>query len=69
MSFPFGAYSHFSDGLLDVAREAATLEEMLAERVAQEATRIAEERIKEMFRVTGFDPDEVFWVHGFRRGR
>ena len=46
-----------------------TVEEMLAERVAQEATRIAEERIKEMFRVTGFDPDEVFWVHGFRRGR
>ena len=35
----------------------------------QEATRIAEERIKEMFRVTGFDPDEVFWVHGFQRGR
>ena len=26
----------------------------------QEATRIAEERIKEMFRVTEFDPDEVF---------
>jgi len=39
--------------------EATTLEEMLAERVAQEATRIAEERIREMFEVTEFDPDEV----------
>lgn len=40
----------------------ATLEELLAERIAAEATRIAEERIKEMFEVTRFDPDEV---HGF----
>ena len=39
--------------------DAATLEEMLAERLASEAARIAEERIKEMFRVTEFDPDEV----------
>jgi len=43
----------------DAVREAATLEEMIAERDAYEATRIAEERIKEMFRVTEFDPDEV----------
>jgi hypothetical protein len=39
--------------------EATTLEEMLAERLAGEAARIVEERIKEMFRVTEFDPDEV----------
>jgi hypothetical protein len=45
---------------IDAVRAAKTLEEMLAERVAQEATRMAEERIKEMFRVTEFDPDEVF---------
>ncbi len=31
---------------IDPMHEAATLEEMIAERVAQEATRIAEERIK-----------------------
>ena len=46
-------------GGIDAVHEATTLEEMLAERVAQEATRIAEERIREMFEVTEFDPDEV----------
>jgi predicted Zn-dependent protease with MMP-like domain len=46
-------------GAIDAVHEATTLEEMIAERVAQEATRIAEERIKVMFRVTEFDPDEV----------
>ena len=40
----------------------ATLEEMLAERIAAEAARIAEERVREAFAVTEFDPDEV---HGF----
>ena len=40
--------------------EAATLEEMLAERLAREAARIAEERLRAMFEVTEFDPDEVF---------
>ena len=45
---------------MDAVREASNLEEMIAERVAQQATRIAEERIKEMFRVTEFNPDEVF---------
>ena len=45
---------------IDAVREAATLEEMIAERVAHEATRIAEERIRELFRITEFDPDEVF---------
>ncbi len=43
----------------DAVREATTLEEMIAERVVHEATRIAEERIKEMFQFTEFDPDEV----------
>jgi hypothetical protein len=47
-------------GAIDaLLHEATTLEELIAERVAQEATRIAEERIKEVFRVTEFDPDEV----------
>ena len=45
---------------MDAVREATNLEEMIAARVAQQATRIAEERIKEMFRVTEFSPDEVF---------
>jgi hypothetical protein len=40
----------------------ASLEELLAERIASEVARIAEERIREMFSVTEFDPDEV---HGF----
>ncbi len=46
-------------GAIDTVREATTLEEMIAERVAQEATKIAEERVKEMFRITEFDPDEI----------
>jgi hypothetical protein len=45
---------------IDAVREATTLEEIVGERVAQEAARIAEERIKEMIRATEFDPDEVF---------
>ncbi len=32
---------------------------LLAGRIAEEAVRIAEERIRAMFEVTGFDPDEV----------
>ena len=39
-----------------------TLEDLLAERIAVEAARIAEERIRAMFVVTEFDPDEI---HGF----
>ena len=41
---------------------ASSLEELLANRIASEATRIAEERIKAAFQVTEFDPDEI---HGF----
>lgn len=33
---------------------------MIADRIADSAARIAEERIREMFKVTEFDPDEVF---------
>jgi hypothetical protein len=39
---------------------AGSLEELLADRIATEAARLAEERIREMFEVTEFDPDEVF---------
>ena len=45
---------------IEAVREATTLEEMIAERVAHEAVRIVEERIRKMFKVTDFDPDEVF---------
>jgi hypothetical protein len=38
---------------------ASPLEELLAEQIATEAARIAEERIREMFSITEFDPDEV----------
>jgi hypothetical protein len=40
----------------------ATLEELLAERIAAEAVRIAEEHIKEIVSLETLDPDEV---HGF----
>ena len=32
---------------------------MLAERIAHEATRIAEERIRELYEISAFDPDEI----------
>jgi hypothetical protein len=38
----------------------SSLEELLAQRIATEATVLAEERIREIFAVTGFDPDEVY---------
>jgi hypothetical protein len=40
----------------------SSLEELLADRIAIEAARIANEHVKAMFAVTEFDPDEV---HGF----
>ena len=46
--------------------EGKTLEELLAERIAAEAARIAEDRIRTMFEFTEFDPDEV---HGFMDSR
>lgn len=45
---------------VDAVREATCLEEMVADRIAGEVTRIAEECVREMFEVTEFDPDEVF---------
>jgi hypothetical protein len=43
----------------DVVREAKALEEMIAERVAQEAARLAEERIRAMFPFAEQEPDEA----------
>ena len=37
-----------------------SLEEIVAERIAHEAARIVEDRIREAFAVTEFDPDEVY---------
>ena len=42
---------------MDAVREASTLEEMITERVAHEATRIAEERIRAMFSFAEQEPD------------
>jgi hypothetical protein len=42
----------------------SSLEELLAERISVEAARIAEERIREMFSITEFDPDEVYGFMG-----
>ena len=39
---------------------APSLEELLADRIAGEAARIAEDLIREAFSVTEFDPDEVY---------
>lgn len=40
-------------------RTPALLEELLAERIAAETARIAEERIKEIVALSDLDPDEV----------
>jgi hypothetical protein len=53
-------------GERDQGQSPATLEELLADRIAAEAARIAEERVREAFAVTEFDPDEV---HGFMDSR
>jgi hypothetical protein len=45
---------------VDAVREVTSLEEMVADRIAGEATRIAEEHVREMFEIKEFDPDEVF---------
>ena len=37
-----------------------SLEDLVAERIAGEAVRMAEERVREMFAITEFDPDEVY---------
>ena len=48
---------------------ASSLEEMVAERIADHAARIAEERVREAFSLTEFDPDEVLGPHGLQGGR
>jgi hypothetical protein len=46
-------------GEREQAQPLATLEELMVERIASEVARIAGERIREMFEVTEFDPDEI----------
>jgi hypothetical protein len=46
-------------GEREQAQPPVTLEELVVERIASEVARIAEERIREMFEITEFDPDEV----------
>jgi hypothetical protein len=46
-------------GEREQAQPLATLEELVAERIASEVARFAGKRIREMFEVTEFDPDEV----------
>jgi hypothetical protein len=55
-----GVRNRRGTGGIDAVREASTLEEMVAERIAREAARIAEERVRALVEVTEFDPDEVF---------
>ncbi len=42
------------------AQHLSTLEELVAEKIAREATRIAEERIREIVSLSDLDPDEVY---------
>jgi hypothetical protein len=49
-------------GEREQAQRLGTLEELVAERIAREAARIAEERIREIVSLSDLDPDEV---HGF----
>ena len=44
---------------MNAVREVTTLEEMIAERVAQEVMRIAEERFREMFPFAKQEPSEA----------
>jgi hypothetical protein len=43
-----------------LAAPASSLEKLLADRIASEAARLAENLIREAFAVTEFDPDEVY---------
>ena len=49
-------------GEQEQGRPAATLEELLSERIAAEAVRLAEERVREIVSLNTVDPDEL---HGF----
>ena len=46
-------------GEREQAQRLGTLEELVAERIACEATRIAEERIREIVSLSDLDPDKV----------
>ena len=47
-------------GRASLAAPTSSLEELLADRIAGEAARIAEDLIREVFAVTEFDPDELY---------
>ena len=51
-------------GEREQAQPLATLEELLAERIASEAVRIAEQRIREIVALEILDPDEVYGFMG-----
>jgi hypothetical protein len=51
-------------GEREQAQPLATLEELLAERIASEAVRIAEQRIREIVSLEILDPDEVYGFMG-----
>jgi hypothetical protein len=42
------------------AQRLGTLEELVAERIASEAARITEERIREIISLSDLDPDEIY---------
>jgi len=42
------------------AQRLGTLEELVAERIAREAVRIVEERIREIVSLSDLDPDEIY---------
>jgi 2-iminoacetate synthase ThiH len=47
-------------GEREQAQHLVSLEELVAERIAREAARIAEERIREIVSLSDLDPDEVY---------
>jgi hypothetical protein len=47
-------------GEREQAQRLGTLEELVAERIAREAARIAEERIREIVSLSDLNPDEVY---------
>jgi hypothetical protein len=55
-----GSFDVLSGARAPLAASASSLEELLANRIASEAAKIAEDLIREAFAVTEFDPDEVY---------
>jgi hypothetical protein len=58
------AFGAVNVGEREQAQPLATLEELLAERIASEAVRIAEQRIREIVSLEILDPDEVYGFMG-----